>query len=394
MLVQKYGGATLATPEKITNLARSIAELHQQGESLIIVVSAMGKTTDELVQLAYRITSHPNRRELDMLLTTGERVSMALMSMALAHLGRPSISFTGSQAGVLTDASHSNAYIQDLRPFRVEEEMKKGKIVVLAGFQGVNPNTKEITTLGRGGSDTTAVAMAAHFKAKRCEILKDVAGVYSADPNKISSARRHSQLRYADLTEMCWWGAKVLHSRSADLAWKLNVPLFIGLATDRRQGTLIVEGDDQMYESTPVLALNTLLPVRRLNAEKLSAPQALKTLAEICDQSGNLFPKVLTSTVHSSQFSALIHLESNEMQNLETSLKNQPALSLSSEVWAAISVTGYSANHSSLMQKILNHLEEKSVTVHETVVSPRSFTLFVNNEVSQKVCEQLHCLLF
>src|ERR1700741_5064534 len=183
IIVQKYGGVCVATTEKRRAVTRRLADLHGRGHRVVAIVSAMGKTTDELVKMAYQVSPTPNRRELDMLLTTGERVSMSLMSMALSDLGVPAISFTGSQAGVMTDDSHSQARIVDVKPIRVREELERGKVVVLAGFQGVNPVTKEITTLGRGGSDTTAVAMAAALKAESCEIIKDVDGVCSADPH-------------------------------------------------------------------------------------------------------------------------------------------------------------------------------------------------------------------
>ncbi|UEM14950.1 aspartate kinase [Bradyrhizobium barranii subsp. barranii] len=186
-IVQKYGGVCLETPEKIRAVARSLADLHSRGHRVVAIVSAMGKTTDELIKAAYQVSPHPNRRELDILLTTGERISMSLMSMALSDLGAPAISFTGSQAGVMTDESHSSARILDVRPARVLEELGRGRIVVLAGFQGVNPRTKEITTLGRGGSDTTAVAMAAALKAERCEIIKEVDGICSADPRVVAT---------------------------------------------------------------------------------------------------------------------------------------------------------------------------------------------------------------
>ena len=160
IIVQKYGGVCLETPAKIRAVARILADLHARGHGVVAIVSAMGKTTDQLIQMAYQVSPTPNRRELDMLLTTGERISMSLMSMALADLDVPAISFTGSQAGVMTDDSHSSARILDVRPIRVREELDRGRVVVLAGFQGVNPVTREITTLGRGGSDTTVVAMA------------------------------------------------------------------------------------------------------------------------------------------------------------------------------------------------------------------------------------------
>ncbi len=189
IIVQKYGGTCLETPAKIRAVASSLADLHRRGNRVVAIVSAMGKTTDELVRMAYQVSRHPNRRELDMLLTTGERITMSLMSMALSDFGVPAISFTGSQAGVMTDESHSSAHILDVRPIRVHEELDRGRIVVLAGFQGVNPVTKEITTLGRGGSDTTAVAMAAALKAECCEIIKEVDGVCSADPRIVPNSK-------------------------------------------------------------------------------------------------------------------------------------------------------------------------------------------------------------
>src|SRR4051794_24343724 len=245
IIVQKYGGACLETPAKIRAVASSLADLHSRGHRVVAIVSAMGKTTDELVKTAYQVSSHPNRRELDMLLTAGERISMSLMSMALADLGVPAISFTGSQAGVMTDESHSSARILDVRPVRVREELDRGRIVVLAGFQGVNPLTREITTLGRGGSDTTAVAMAAALSAERCEIVKEVDGVCSADPRIVANSKPLRQLDYASLSEMCFWGAKVLHFRIAELAQNENVPLVLkkwGAAETSTQVTREVTG--------------------------------------------------------------------------------------------------------------------------------------------------------
>src|SRR6266403_1248862 len=224
IIVQKYGGTCLETPAKIRAVASGLADLHRRGYRVVAIVSAIGKTTDELVKLAYQVSPHPNRRELDMLLTTGERISRSSMSMALADLGVPAISFTGSQAGVMTDQSHSSARILDVRPIRVREELDRGRIVVLAGFQGVNPVTKEITTLGRGGSDTTAVAMAAALKAECCEIIKEVDGVCSADPRIVANSKPLRELDFASLSEMCFWGAKVLHFRSVELAQSENVP--------------------------------------------------------------------------------------------------------------------------------------------------------------------------
>src|SRR5437764_14948139 len=235
IIVQKYGGVCLETPAKIRAVARSLADLHGRGHRVVAIVSAMGKTTDQLIEMAYQVSPQPNRRELDMLLTTGERISMSLMSMALSDLGVPAISFTGSQAGVMTDQSHSSARILEVRPVRVREELERGRIVVLAGFQGVNPLTREITTLGRGGSDTTAVAMAAAPKATACEIIKEVDGVCSADPRIVADAKPLRRLDFASLSEMCFSGAKDLHFSSVELYQTQNVPLVINTSGGAEQ---------------------------------------------------------------------------------------------------------------------------------------------------------------
>src|SRR6185437_9167865 len=260
IIVQKYGGVCLETPEKIRAVARSLADLHGRGHRVVAIVSAMGKTTDQLIQMAYQVSPTPNRRELDMLLSTGERVSMSLLSMALADLGVPAISFTGSQAGVLTDSSHSSARILDVRPIRVQEELQRGKVVVLAGFQGVDPVTKEITTLGRGGSDTTAVAMAASLKAECCEMIKEVDGVCTADPRIVVGSKPLRQLDFASLSEMCFWGAKILHFRSVELAQSRNVPLVLKKWGSSEQSTHVVKEVGGM-ESGKVLAVNSLVRI-------------------------------------------------------------------------------------------------------------------------------------
>jgi aspartate kinase len=227
-IVQKYGGATLATPEKIKSVASGIAALAKAGNRIVVAVSAMGSSTNQLIELAHKVSNSPNRRELDMLLSTGERTSMALMSMALHDLGCEAISFTGSQAGILTTDSHFNARIVDVKAFRVDQALAAGKIVVLAGFQGVCPETKEITTLGRGGTDTTAVAMAAYLHANRCEILKDVDGVMSADPKIVPEAKTIPVLNFEQMLEMSLWGAKVIHHRAIQQAISKNVDLYVG----------------------------------------------------------------------------------------------------------------------------------------------------------------------
>ena len=198
VLVRKYGGSSLASVDRIRSVAASLAARHADGVALVVVVSAMGRTTDELAHLAHQVSQHPTRRELDMLLSVGERITMSLLSMALADLGVPAISFTGSQCGLITDDSHTDARILEVKGDRVRAALDDGRVVVVAGFQGVSRN-REITTLGRGGSDATAVALAAALGAERCEILKDVDGIFTADPHRVPDALRHEMLSYEQM---------------------------------------------------------------------------------------------------------------------------------------------------------------------------------------------------
>jgi len=243
VLVQKYGGTSVEGPERIRAVAGRVVAARAAGNDVLVVVSAMGQTTDELLRLAREISSNPNRRELDMLLTTGERVTMALLAMALGDLGVPAISFTGSQSGILTDAGHGAARIIEVRPERLRKELEQGKVVIVAGFQGVNPITKEITTLGRGGSDTTAAALAAAFGRARCEIHTDVAGVFSADPRAVPAARVIPRLDYRVCSTLAHLGGRVLHARCVDLAARERVPLVVRSSFDESPGTEIGEFD-------------------------------------------------------------------------------------------------------------------------------------------------------
>lgn len=291
LVVQKYGGASLSDTDKIKKAAERIARLRKTGTSVVVVVSAMGKTTNQLLDLSSKITSHPIRRELDMLLTTGERISMALMSMAINALGVPAVSFTGSQAGILTNDSHFDAEIIDVRPHRVQEALSQGKVVVLAGFQGVSPQTKEITTLGRGGTDTSAVAMAAALGASRCEILKDVAAVYTADPFLVSQAKAIENLNYAELEHMSFWGAKVLNYRSIQLAKSKGVSLYVGPASEEgAPGTLVTHAP---RKTKGAIGINTHSKVVQVHLKKGAS---LEDFREFLNKRETPFPQVLLSS--------------------------------------------------------------------------------------------------
>jgi len=247
VLVQKYGGTSVNGPERIRAVAARIAAARAAGHAMVVVVSAMGDTTDELIALAHKVSPQPSRREMDMLLTTGERVSMALVAMALHDLGVDAISFTGSQSGILTDERHANARIVGVKPDRIRASLDTGKVVIVAGFQGVSPKTKEITTLGRGGSDTTAVALAAALGRARCEILTDVDGVYTADPRVAPAARRVPRMGYRACSALAHLGGRVLHARCVDLAARERVPLTVCSAFHDTPGTDVL--DDSMEEN-------------------------------------------------------------------------------------------------------------------------------------------------
>ncbi|HEY1306629.1 MAG TPA: aspartate kinase [Vicinamibacterales bacterium] len=225
VIVQKYGGSSVADVQKLRTVAGRIMRTRQLGHQVVVVVSAMGDTTDELLTLAKKVSANPDRRELDMLLSAGERISMALLSMAIREGGGDAISFTGSQSGIITNDRHVDARIIEVRPFRVQDELARGKIVVIAGYQGVSYK-KEITTLGRGGSDTTAVAMAAALNADYCEICSDVDGVYSADPRVVPQARRIGSLSYEETQEMAEAGAKVLNAQAVEFAKEKGIAIY------------------------------------------------------------------------------------------------------------------------------------------------------------------------
>src|SRR5262245_3800493 len=247
LIVQKYGGSSVADADKIKNVARRVAESAAQGDRIVVVVSAMGKTTDGLVELAHSVTVTPEPREMDMLLATGEQVTIGLLAMALGALGHRACSFTGPQVGMVTDDAHTKARIRRITAERIQSALAAGTIAVVAGFQGVT-ETGDITTLGRGGSDLTGVALAAALKADVCEIFTDVDGVYTADPNIVPDARKLARVSYDEMLEMASLGAKVLQARSVEFAKKFGVPVHVRSTFKPDAGTLVTREDDSMEE--------------------------------------------------------------------------------------------------------------------------------------------------
>jgi aspartate kinase len=241
LIVQKYGGTSVGSPERIARVADRIIATKRAGNDVVVVVSAMGHTTDELVDLANAVSPAPPAREMDMLLTAGERISMALVAMAIIARGIEAVSFTGSQAGILTEGNHGEAKIAEIRGFRVRESLDEGKVVIVAGFQGVDPATKEITTIGRGGSDATAVALAAALSGDVCEIYTDVDGVYTADPRIVATARKLDEISFEEMLELSASGAGVLMSRSVEFGRRFGVPIHVRSSFNDHPGTWVKE---------------------------------------------------------------------------------------------------------------------------------------------------------
>jgi aspartate kinase len=396
LVVQKYGGSSLARPEQIQGVADRIAALRKSGTDLIVVVSAMGKTTDQLVELAYKVSGAPNRRELDMLLTTGERVSMALMSMALNDRGCPAISFTGSQAGVLTDELHSNARIIDIKPARVEGEIARGNVVVLAGFQGVSPRTKEVTTLGRGGSDTTAVAMAAYFKAERCEILKDVDGVHSADPNVVALSQHIPHLHYQQLLDMTFWGAKVLHYRSVELAHLLNITLVVELShgshgTNQGESRrTIIDGDAQMYEQARILSVNSHKDVRWLAVKKADVAQAMEAFGSVLKSNNLPIPQMLDSEQRGEDWAFLITAPQETLNAIGQVAGTNALMSFDGRELASVTATCQGSFASPLPEEIATALGRHGIAIRKMLFSAMSITVLVDAKNRETAIQAIH----
>jgi len=256
IVVQKYGGSSLADAESIKRVARRIAETKKAGHDVVVAVSAMGDSTDDLLDLAQEVSPVPPPRELDMLMTAGERISMALVAMAISDLGFSARSFTGSQAGVITDGVHGRAKIIDVTPGRITEALGKGHIVIVAGFQGVSQGTKEITTLGRGGTDTTAVALAAALRAEVCEIYTDVDGVFTADPRIVPAARKIDRISNEEMLELAASGSKVLHLRSVEYARRFDIPIHVRSSFSHKEGTIVTDqpGPEGDAVEAPIIA--------------------------------------------------------------------------------------------------------------------------------------------
>lgn len=384
IVVQKYGGSSVATTDKIMAVAERVVQTRNSGKRVVVVVSAMGKTTDQLMARAKEISDSPSRRELDMLLTCGERASMALLSMAIHELGQEAISLTGSQSGIITNARHSGARIIEVRPYRVWDELDDGKIVIVAGFQGVSYK-REITTLGRGGSDTTAVALAGALRAEYCEICSDVDGVYTADPRLVTAAQLVDAISHEEMLELASHGAKVLHAESVEFARKMGVSLWARATSAGASdggGTRI----DRPDESTRDHAITGVSAVRGLVRLRASGVDSMD--------------RMLAAAAEGSL--PVLHLDADhEIADLWFSLADVPDWSAMrgrlmgqveiEESCAAVSVVGdFVGRNAAKLAKTRSVAAGIGIPVKAMATSPIRITLFCRDDQADALTKALH----
>lgn len=393
LIVHKYGGSSLSTPDKIMAIAKNLGKLHEQNFSIIVVVSAMGTGTDKLINLAHQISKTPARREMDMLLSTGERVSMSLMSMALQSLGYPAISFTGSQSGIFTNSIHNKARITDVKPIRIEEALKENKIVIVAGFQGVDPKTKEITTLGRGGSDTTAVSLATYFKADICKTLKDVDGVFNCDPKTNSKSKLFEKINFKTLKNMCFWGSPILHYRSVALAEKMNIPLFIGNSTNADKGSNVTNKDLNMYEQTQILAANCIDQIVHLSIKSANSAKGYEILNTFLTQSNIAMPQILASAYDKDNLRIMFTDSKEALSAIESLIPSETNIDLIQNDNSAVTLIFNGAVDFNIINVATNLLQDNAIQVSKVLTSSSSLSFIVLAKDKDKADKILQTLL-
>jgi aspartate kinase len=373
IVVQKYGGSSVADTKKLQRVAERVMQTSLSGHKVVVVVSAMGDTTDELLALAKGISPNPDRRELDMLLSAGERISMALLSMAIRELGGNAISFTGSQSGIITNDRHVDARIIEVRPFRVQDELARGKIVVIAGYQGVSYR-KEVTTLGRGGSDTTAVAMAAALGADWCEICSDVDGIYTTDPRVVRHAKRIPVLSYEETQELAESGAKVLNAQAVEFAKESGIAIYA------RSTAGPLPGKDPSEDGTVVRKFGPRLPgsVVGIASEKeivMLQSREVDRLLEVTDDFGVSGKQLHVTTTGTQQdgISMVVSKENlHQISNLRAALEGIPARWNDSIGAVSIIGTGITASNQRVLE---GSLALRKLNVHCFGIATSSFRI-------------------
>jgi aspartate kinase len=387
IVVQKYGGSSVADVARIEKVADRVAATRARGQDVVVVVSAMGDTTDELLALARRITDRPARRELDMLLSAGERISMALLGVALNARGVPAVSFTGSQSGIITNDSHTSARIVEVRPFRVQDELARGKVVIVAGYQGVSYR-KEVTTLGRGGSDTTAVALAAALGAEACEIYSDVDGVYSADPRVVPGARRLAEISYEEMQEMAEAGAKVLNAQAVEFAKEAGIAIYARASSGSDAETVVRRFPPRAPGRVAGVASDTGLML--LEAGSMSRQGLAEALA-LLDECGIAGKQLQTSESADGHRAAVVV----PLENLHDFGAHRNALAARGfrfrEGIGAVSAIGTGINATfANARRALDALAERDVPVLGLATSSFRISVLVEERAVQSAVKTLH----
>jgi aspartate kinase len=393
-IVQKYGGSSVANVDRLQTIAGLVAEIKKQNLDIAVVVSAMGKTTDELVGLARKISVKPPRREMDMLLSTGERITMSLLSMALHERGFSAVSLTGSQAGIITNDRHNDAQVIEVRPFRVQDEMAKGKVVIIGGFQGVSYK-RDITTLGRGGSDTTAVALAAALDAERCEIYSDVDGVYSADPAITAAACHLSELSYPVMQEMSMAGAGVLHSHAVQFAKEKNIAIYARSTFEPGRETIIRRMDPGAISGVQAVVSEQQVERVRLHGE--DTPELFKQAAGVLESEQVPIKEVnVTGVTSAGKHSKASFVVSSRniygWDQIKSTLQNKIGdwIEFDSDL-GAVSIIGEGLNRNNLLLlDALDLLARNSIQVFGVTTTSFRISLLVPRENLEKSVQLCH----
>ena len=374
IIVKKFGGTSVATIERIKAIAEHLAEERKKEEHIVVVVSAMAKTTDQLISLAKEISPNPCSRELDMLLTAGERISMSLLSLALQELGIQSISFTGSQSGIITDSVHGNAKIQTVNAFRIKEELEKGKIVIVAGFQGVS-REKEITTLGRGGSDTSAVALSSYLNAVKCEIYTDVDAVYSADPRYVDNTQPYKNLSYEQMLYLAYQGSKVLQPRAVEFAYKYQIPVEVKSSFTFKEGTMIQNMENNLVKA---IAHKENLLWLKVKCPFSETAQILKTIKT----------EVFDFFIQQMELNLLI--ESKFLEPINTELSDKELI-INSKKYASVTISGVRIAHDNeFVAELIELLEEKHIQIYNLITDGLGVSLIIDQDCYKVALGLIH----
>ena len=386
-VVLKFGGSSVADNIKLNVVAEKIKSFYDENKKVVVVVSAQGKTTDGLIKEAMSLSSVPNERELDVLLSTGEQISMAKVAILLSRLGMPAISLTGWQAGIYTNNTNQDAIIEDIDTSRIEKELEQGKIVIVAGFQGINSNM-DITTLGRGGSDTTAVALAAKLKASKCYIFSDVDGVYTADPRQTKVARKINTLSYTEMLDIADEGAKVLHNRCVEVGEKFNVPIVAKSTFNSNEGTIINDKIEGGYVKN-IVKNDNIQYVRITSKEKYLVDQFNTIYNVFIDEGLNVKNLVNSSestldisfTIPKAKFNKLANLLENKFTTLESNYLDITRISIIGN--------GIMSNNI-VLNKTMEIIKKNKLNIISMEINETKIAIMFKNIISNEILEELH----